>query len=85
MLFFPDGLDFTSVMKNVTFAAEETRVSVNVPILDDINITKSPEIFSAQLKSNASDVILGDSTANISILDNDGKITRHHVLFRKLE
>ena len=58
----------------VIFAAGKTNNSVNVPILDDMNITKSPEIFSAQLKSNQSDVILGKSMANISILDNDGKI-----------
>ena len=74
MLLLPDGVDFTSIMKVVTFAAEETRVSVNVPILDDKNITKSSEIFSARLQSNQSDVILGDSTANIIILDNDGEI-----------
>ena len=58
----------------VTFAVEETRIQVNVPILDDMNITTSPAIFSAWLKSNQPDVILGVGIANIIILDNDGKI-----------
>ena len=85
MLFSPDGLDFTSVMEMATFPAGKKKNSVNVPILDDMIVTKSPEIFSAQLKSNQSDVILGISIANISILDNDGKISQHHAPFSKLE
>ena len=72
----------------MTFAAGVTDVSVNVPILDDMNITRSSEIFSAQLKSIVSDVILGDSIANISILDNDGEeyiVTRHHSITHSIQ
>ena len=46
--------------------------SVSVPILDDLAV-ESEETFSAVLTSSHPNVVLGENTATITIVDNDGE------------
>ena len=55
----------------VTFEAGSTRATVNVQITEDSEIEGS-EIFTAVLSSSEPNVMIGDGTASVTILDNDG-------------
>ena len=70
---FLDGSDFKSVAVKITFGAGETMVSVNVTILQGEQMVEPPKLFSVLLKSNESDVLLGDKLANINILNKNGE------------
>ena len=55
----------------VTFEAGSTQTTVSVPITDD-NVVENEETFTAVLSSSESDVTIGDDTATVTIIDNDG-------------
>ena len=57
----------------VTFEAGSTRATVNVQITDD-NVVESEEDFTAVLSSSESNVMIGENTATVSVLDNDGSL-----------
>ena len=56
----------------VTFAIGFASATVPVPIIDD-NTIEGPEIFTASLSTTQTNVIFGDDTATVTILDTDGK------------
>ena len=64
--------DFTSTPITVTFMSGQTTATAEVRITDDSDV-ENTEDFSAALSSTDTNVMLGVDTANISILDNDGK------------
>ena len=55
----------------VTFETGSTRATVSVPITND-SVIENNEMFTALLSSTEADVMTGDGTATITILDNDG-------------
>ena len=55
----------------VTFFPGETSAQVQVPITDD-TFVEGTEQFSASLSTTDTNVVLGDDTASVTILDNDG-------------
>ena len=55
---------------SVTFASNETSATVDVTILDD-SIIESAETFTASLTTSESNVVIGEDTATVTILDND--------------
>ena len=55
-----------------------TRASYSVPIADDSNV-ESPESFAAVLSTSESNVNIGDSTAFVTILDDDCKLFLQHM------
>ena len=65
------GSDFSSSPTVVTFFPGETSAQVQVPITDD-SILEGTEVFSATLSTAESDVVFGDDTAFVTILDNNG-------------
>ena len=67
----PAGSDYTAITMPVTFEAGSTRATVNVQITDD-NVIESEEDFTAVLSSSESNVMIGENTATVSVLDNDG-------------
>ena len=66
------GSDFTSSPTVVTFLPGETSAQVQVPITDD-SILEDTENFSATLSTTDSNIVFGDDTAFVTILDNNGK------------
>ena len=66
------GSDYISVTFEVTFAIGFASATVPVPIIDD-NTIEDPEIFTASLSTTQINVIFGDDTATVTILDTDGK------------
>ena len=68
---FPAGSDYTAITMPITFEAGSTRTTVNVQIIDD-NVVESEEDFTAVLSSSESNVMIGENTATVSVLDNDG-------------
>ena len=52
--------------------AGATSASVQVPITDDTTIEES-EMFTTELSTNDPNVIFGDDSATVTILDNDSK------------
>ena len=70
MVSFTDGSDFEPVSETVTFLPGETTASVRVPIVGDSNI-EDTEMFSATLTTTDSNVVIGDDTATVTILDDD--------------
>ena len=69
----PAGSDYTAIIMSVTFEAGSTRATVNVQITDD-NVVESEEDFTAVLSSSESNVMIGENTATVSVLDNDGSL-----------
>ncbi|CAI8033447.1 CUB and sushi domain-containing protein 1, partial [Geodia barretti] len=66
------GSDYTATTMRVTLIdAVETVARVRVPILDDI-VIESIETFLGLLTSSEPNVMIGDGTANVTIVDNDG-------------
>ena len=70
-LFSAAGLDFTSIPITVTFSPQETIARARVPITDD-SIVEDTEHFTATLFANTPNVVIGDDTATVTILDNNG-------------
>ena len=62
----------------VTFQTGETEARVRVQISNDLLI-ESSETFLGLLTSSESNVMIGDGTATVTILDNDG----YHLPFFK--
>ena len=55
----------------VTFEPEQTAASVSVLIVDDSN-AESTELFSATLTTTESNAVIGNGTAAVTALDDDG-------------
>ena len=55
----------------VTFEAGVTQTTVSVPITND-SVIENNEMFTTSLSSIEANVIIGDGTATITIIDNDG-------------
>ena len=70
-LLSPAGFDYTAITMPVTFEAGSTRATINVQITDD-NVIESEEDFTAVLSSSESNVMIGENTTTVSVLDNDG-------------
>ena len=64
--------DYTSVMRTLVFRAGVDRLTVDVPITDDL-AAEATETFAASLISEAANIMVdtGRSEATISIIDND--------------
>ena len=74
-----DGSDYNEpVVTTVTFGSGVTRASYPVPIVDDSNI-EDTESFAAVLTTTESNVNIGDSTAFVTILDDDCKLFLQHI------
>ena len=69
----PAPQDFTSDPITVTFTAGQTETTVSVPITDDF-VVEDTEVFSAMLSSGDENVMFVENVANVTILDNDGKV-----------
>ena len=67
----PAGSDYTAITMPVTFEAGSTRATVNVQIIEDSEIEGS-KIFTAVLSISEPNVMIGDGTASVTILDIDG-------------
>ena len=74
------GSDFTSSPTVVTFLPGETSAQVQVPITDD-SILEGTEVFTATLSTTDPDVVFGDDTAFVTILDNNGMFVCHINIF----
>ena len=55
----------------MTFTAGQTVATAPVPITDDSEV-EDTEIFTATLSTTDSNVVFGEDTATVTILDNDG-------------
>ena len=83
----PDYIALTPML--VTFTSGEATASVNVLIVDDSSI-ESSEMFTATVTTTESNVMIGNDTANITILDVDGEslitveLCTSHNIYRKL-
>ena len=65
-------LDFTATSIDVTFIPGQTTATVEVPITDD-SVSEDTEMFSAVLSTTNPNVMLGEDTASVTILDDDSK------------
>ena len=64
--------DYTGRMLILNFTQDEVQ-SIHIPILDD-NLVEDTEFFFVNLTTTQDDLIhLGNTTASVSILDNDSK------------
>ena len=61
-----------TVTMTVIFGPGETTADVNITIVND-NIMEGTEMFSATLTTADPNVMIGDGTATVTILDEDGK------------
>ena len=59
----------------MTFIAGQTVASAPVPIIDDTS-EEDTENFTATLSTDDSNVMFGEDTATVTILDDDGKNTK---------
>ena len=65
--------DFNPVSISLTFmAGGATSRLVVIPLVDD-SVLESSEYFTVLLVSSSQRVTVGQATANVTILDNDGK------------
>ena len=55
----------------MTFTAGQTVATAPVPITDD-SVVEETEMFTATLSTTDSNVVFGQDTATVTILDNDG-------------
>jgi glucose/arabinose dehydrogenase len=67
------GSDYGSVSTGVTFAAGSVVQTVEIPILNDRNVEPS-ESFQVQLSSPVGASLQGNTTATVTILDNDREL-----------
>ena len=65
------ALDFIPQSTRVIFAAGETEKQIVIKTLTD-DILESPEVFMAKLTDASDGVMLENSVASISIIDNNG-------------
>ena len=70
----PAPTDYTSISRELTFSATNTREDVAIPITDD-NIDEAIEQFLGRLTMVTSgvSVILSPDQATVQIIDDDGK------------
>ena len=75
--------DFSSLANEVltilTTAAVSTTVCLNITVPDDIMVEDNETFTITVETSNLNDVIMGPSTATVTIVDNDSKSTQHGV------
>ena len=64
--------DFTGTSIDVTFTPGQIAATVEVPITDD-SVSEDTEMFSAVLSTTNPNVMFGEDTASVTILDNDSK------------
>ena len=57
----------------MTFGAQQITASVSVPITNDFNI-ENTEVFHGALTTLEQNVEIGEDTADITIIDEDGEI-----------
>ena len=70
------GQDFSPVSVSLTFTAGGvTTLPVVIPLVDD-SVLESSEYFSVLLVSSSQRVTVGQGSANVTILDDDGKLAR---------
>ena len=69
----PRVLQFSAFITTVTFGPDVTSASYSVPIVDD-SIIEDTETFTATLSTTESNVSIGDDTATVTILDDDGEL-----------
>ena len=55
----------------MTFTAGQTVATAPVPITDD-SVVEDTEMFTATLSTTDSNVVFGEDSATVTILDNDG-------------
>ena len=67
----PAGSDYTSISREVTFAARPTMATVSVEIIDD-SVIGDIEMFTASLSTSQENVVIVNGTATITIVDDDG-------------
>ena len=68
------GSDYKEpIVNTVTFGSGVTRAPYPIPIVDDGDV-ESTESFAAVLTTTESDVIIGDGTAFVNVLDDDRKL-----------
>ena len=72
ILIFIDKQDYSFQQMTFTFSRNNTQQCFNIGILDD-DINEAEKIFFVMLTTSDPQVILSPDTANITILDNDGK------------
>ena len=63
--------DFGAITRFVVFEAGETSRTVDISIVNDI-LQEGIEMFTAEINSTMSNVVVENSTAVITIIDNDG-------------
>ena len=73
------GDDFTSVAMVVTFSAGQSRASVSVPIIDDI-LVEMTEVFTGSLSAVTESVVIGEDTADVTIIENDSECIMTYVV-----
>ena len=59
----------------MTFTAGQTVATAPVPITDD-SVVEEIEMFTATLSTDDSNVMFGEDTATVTIVDDDGKNTK---------
>ena len=64
--------DFGAITIFVVFEAGETSKTVDISIVNDI-LQEGREMFTAEINSTMSNVVIENSTALITIIDNDCK------------
>ena len=64
-----DGLDFTSSPTTVKFSSGQTSDQMQVPIKDDSTFEET-ETFTVKVTTTNLNVMFGDDSASIKILDN---------------
>ena len=65
-----DPLDFSAVLKNLTFDQKSSRQCVDIPIKDD-DIVEEPERFTVVVTRDDPDVVITSPTSVVTITDND--------------
>lgn len=70
-----DGYDYIESMGILTFAPQEQRKMIQVPILNDIILETKKEVFFVQfmVTSSAPGLLEGISTVTVTIIDEDCK------------
>ena len=74
--------DYQTVTRTITFSSSVSNVSVQVTIVDD-SILESTENFLLNLADpqRQTGVSIMPSTANVTILDNDGKLIDFRLIY----
>ncbi|MDM8527234.1 Calx-beta domain-containing protein [Anaerolineales bacterium HSG24] len=64
------GSDYTATAGTLTFAPNQTRLTITIPIIDDL-LDEATELFQISLTNPVSAIFGSITTTTISILDND--------------